>query len=80
MAFIIFVAIIIIAFIAHITGAAPIGWLLVFSFVSFLCTALSIVSKNEVLTNFGKILFVISVCGLIYGICILNGINLIELF
>lgn len=79
MAFIIFVAIII-AFIAHITGAAPIGWLLVFSFVSFLYTALTIVSKNEVLTNFGKILFAISVLGLIYGICILNGINLIKLF
>lgn len=79
MAFIIFLAIIA-AFIAHISGEAPIGWVLVLSLGSFLYTLLVMGSKTERLTNFGKVLFVISVLGLIYSICILNGVNLMQLF
>lgn len=67
-------------FAATVVGYINIGWLLVISIGLFLYTIMIHTSKREVLTDFGKLILVISIVGIAYCVCVLTGINIMSLF
>lgn len=69
-----------ILFVAYILTPIPVGYLLVGSIFIFLDCLITLFSKVERLTEFGKIVFIVSIFGLVVSICSLNGINIAALF
>ena len=67
-------------FYMNIKGICGIGWLLVLSVGLFVYTVLIGLSKQRVLSDFGRVLCVLSVIGMIYCFCILSGINIQSMF
>ena len=70
----------VILFLVSIANSLPIGWLLVSSIFICLYCIITLFSKTEKLTDFGKIVFILSIFGIVYAICILQGYNIFAMF